>query len=138
MPGKNKSVNFIWPKMDDKESAVKAIYIGGAAAIINALLLLTFVAFHKLSSMSIVTAVIYVLIGFFIYKRSRVAAVLGALMCAINIVFYFIATRKFPDFYPILMIFFIAGVRGTFVYHRFNGKGETLDDASAPSEFDIR
>jgi hypothetical protein len=142
MPEKMKLSCFPWPKIYDKASAQNAIYIGVAAAIINAAILLIFVMLHKLNTYSLVTVVLLAIIGFFIYKRSRVAAVLGTLICATNILTIFLIIfkggRASLDFHPILMLLYISGVRGTFGYHRFKDEEHIVDNAPAPTEFDIR
>ena len=131
----------LWPQITDAESARKAAYLGAGVAFWVAGLTAVFAVlgmlnvFKLLDGSALVDATIFAVIGFFVRSRmSRVAAVLGLAFYIIERV-YMVTTKGASAGLGILAIlftlYFIAGVRGTFAYHRFAAPDSPESDAKA-------
>lgn len=137
------NMEWLWPTIDDLESAKKAAHKGAAAAFVITIVtgVVSFLAvqgvaiFKELTdASSFIDAGLFLVIGFFIYRLSRIAAVIGLLLYIGEQVIS-IQTHGFR--FSVMMIlltsYFIAGVRGTFEYHNMN-KNETPEAKPLPPQ----
>ena len=122
-----------WPTLDTLKAARKAtmmgVYAAGATVLLT--LLVLFVAPEYLGDDAVVTVIvgvaIYSAIGFFIWRNSRIAAVLGLAIFALDKVVQ-IAQGGFGNGGSALIMIAIAAmyanaVRGTFARHRLLAAG---------------
>jgi hypothetical protein len=59
-----------------------------------------------------------IVLGFFIFRMSRIAAVLALLLCLFEL-FSKYETSGSVGMMPIFLIFFVSAIRGTFLYRKF-------------------
>lgn len=112
--------SLLWSPIYDSETASSAAKRGFYAAIYSALFT-TIVAVWKENILVLVDAGIFAIIGFAIFRMSRVASILG--LC-----FYLFTSfgrwygapkgARFPWFILIVMMY-INSIRGTFAYHQY-------------------
>lgn len=137
------NMEWIWPTIDDLESAKKAAHKGAAAAfvvtivtgVVSLLAVRGVAIFKELADGSgFIDAGLFIIIGFFIYRLSRIAAVIGLLLYVGEQVISIQSNGfRFSIMMIILTSYFIAGVRGTFEYHHLN-KNETPEAKPVPPQ----
>ena len=118
----NKSINWIWPKIADLETAKRAARLGFWVAILGAVITTVFAVFKILDSnlWNLIDAAIFALIAWGIHKMSRFAAMAGLtfyLIEKIDILLTF-ELQQLP-LIAIFTLLYIHSVRGTFAYHKF-------------------
>ncbi len=117
--------NPIWPKIDSLEVAKVVARNTSEVTFLIAGITATFAIFgiFNTDKLALVDAGIYFLIGIFIRKMSRVAALVGLIIFVITKVI--VAIKFFPFiFSPVFLIIFILafinGVRATFGHHKLS------------------
>jgi hypothetical protein len=111
--------NWIWPVITDRESAKKAIRQGFWAAILAAILNVTFALVGISGLGALVDATFFAIIAFGIYQMSRAAALIG-------LVYYFFTrigwwSSHWQNLWlaVLITVMFINSIRGTFAYYKF-------------------
>jgi len=111
---------WIWPHITDADSAKKALKQGyWACAFIVGLMLLSFLSHGRLSSLFPV--LVFIIIGWGIYKMNRFAAVAGILLYLFAI-WIAISIKAKPSPFgvdAIICLMFVNSVRGTLEYHKY-------------------
>jgi len=117
-----------WPKITDVESAKAASRAGVAGAGIVVVVTLAFVVWGLLRGSpvanigiaALIDAGLFLLIGFGIYRMSRVAAVAGLILYLVELWFTLKTGGTSANVVlPIIIILaFLGGIRGTFGYHK--------------------
>jgi hypothetical protein len=125
---KIKYLDFLYPSIIDKQSAIKAVSYGYiAAAIISFLTLFNITtkyldvgtADYILLISSLLGNVLPIaVLGFFIFKNSRIASILAFILCLIEIFYKFSETGS-AGILPIFLVFYLNSVRGTFALNKF-------------------
>ncbi len=105
-----------WPTMDDAESAKKAAQYGFTVAAIIAVV--TAITAFFGNRWNLIDAVLFAVIGFGIIKMSRVAAIAGVSLVILQMIYRLLNNSQI-GIAPILALFFINSIRGTFAYHKF-------------------
>lgn len=136
-------MEWLWPTIDDMESAKKAAHKGAAAAFVITIVTgaVTFLAVQGVeifkdlaNSSSFIDAGLFLVIGFFIYRLSRIAAVIGLLLyIGEQVMMIQAAGFRFSALMILLVCYFISGVRGTFEYHNLK-KSETPENRPVPPQ----
>lgn len=114
--------NLFWIKIEDVETANSAIKKGYIAAVI-AFLLVGLPVTHASNYINIVNTIFYALVGYFIYKKSRIASIIGTFVYASAVIFGVIFRHQFPTAIAVgivTLLFFINSVRGTFAFHNIH------------------
>jgi hypothetical protein len=133
-PSGTGSFNWLWPDITDLESAAAAGREGAAAAFVIAGLsaifavLAYFNLLNVLSPWAWIDAGVMAVLGFFIRRMSRLAAV-AALAWFVGARIQGAITHSLASnllLGLILLAGFISGVRGTFAYHRFKQSAGTV------------
>jgi hypothetical protein len=110
----------MYPTITDEMSAKKAASYGYLAAALSSGINLVAVLAGWLSQSALFDVLIMSIIGFFIYKMSRVAAVAGLLYSFFNV---FVSLTMMEERNIALLLFFIlyflSAVRGTFAYRNY-------------------
>jgi hypothetical protein len=110
----------MYPTITDEMSAKKAASYGYLAAALSSGINLVAVLAGWLSQSALFDVLIMSVIGFFIYKMSRVAAVAGLLYSLFNV---FVSLTMMEERNIALLLFFIlyflSAVRGTFAYRNY-------------------
>ena len=111
--------DFFWPAIKDLESAKKAAEQGFMAAILY--LILSFGVVLSAQPQKLLDILVVALCGYLAKrKQSRIAAVLGALMMAPEVLFSLQGGDMLRVLTAcILMLLFVNAVRGTFMYQRY-------------------
>ena len=128
-PQEPSKTNWLWPRLTDSATARKAAREGVFAAAWIALVTASIATsnvffgttFMQITSAAYVDALLFALIGFGIYKMSRVAAIAGLALYAYEAV-YMNATRGTTPNIIMLLVLTLAfanGIRGTFAASRF-------------------
>jgi hypothetical protein len=118
-------MNTFWPKITDESSARIAISHGKAAAIVVAVFtIILAVIVGGTAYLSIVDAIIFAVLAYFIGKESRVAAVVAFIL--------FIVEKMMSDLTALppaawvvsvfIALYFFNGIRGTFAVARMKRK----------------
>lgn len=114
-----------WPDMSTpvaarlgvKRASHAAYFVAGVTGVLA--LLASFDVFHLVSPWSVVDALLFAILGFFISRGSRVAAVFGLVLYLLEVIDRMLSgtggsTGGFSVLALILTLFFINGVRGSF------------------------
>jgi hypothetical protein len=111
--------DFFWPAIKDAESAKKAAEQGFMAAVLY--LILSFGVVLSAQPQKLLDVLIVALCGYLAKrKQSRIAAVIGALMMAPEVIFSLQGGDMLRLLTAcILLLLFVNAVRGTFLYHRY-------------------
>ncbi len=119
---------FLYPTITDKKSAKDAVKYGYVSAVTIAAIT-TFNFLIKLYE-SDTHDVVYILsviigdilpiiiLGYFIFRMSRIAAVLALFLCLFEL-FSKYENSGSVGMMPIFLIFFLSSIRGTFLYRKF-------------------
>jgi hypothetical protein len=131
-----------WPPVDTREAAQELIdlafwatrFLAGVSALIIVLAALGYIAFGIETHLSaLLGGLMLLLLAWGLRKRSRAAAVVGALLYATNIIAAWELNRARHPFAFIVnilvMLAFIHGVRGVFACHRLSR--HTPDETTA-------
>ena len=146
---KRKSTAWHWPKIDDAKTARDAALEGvGVSLFVSAvtggtavLSILSRKPILGVNEWALFDAALFALVGWRIYRMSRVWAVLGLLLylaeMAARILQYFESSGgdSIPPFSVVAAIFtlgFVNAVRGTFAFERFNKQATGVPGASRP------
>ncbi len=112
-----------WPKITDLKSAKAAALYGLTVSLWVAGVTTFSVITHFLEFSSSVDVVIFLILGWGIYKLSRTAAVLALIIYVWGQADYWLRHGSQNWFMVgILALFYIHSIRGTFVYHRLYKK----------------
>jgi hypothetical protein len=129
-PSSTGSFNWLWPDITDSEGAAAAGREGAAASFVIAGITAIFavLAFFGVANMvspwALIDAGVMAVLGLFIRRMSRVAA-LAALAWFIVARIQGAVARGFASnvlLGLILLAGFVSGIRGTIAYHQFAGK----------------
>jgi len=123
----------LWPPVDTREAAQEVIdlafwatlFLAGVSALIVVLAALGYIAVGIGTHLSaLLGGLMLLLLAWGLRKRSRTAAVLGALLYCTNIIVAWELARARHPIASILQFFvilaFIHGVRGVFAWHRLS------------------
>jgi hypothetical protein len=140
-----------WPDMSApaaaglgvKRAAHTAYFVAGATCVLA--LLAWFDIFYLASPPSIVDALLFAVLGFFIARRSRVAAVLGLALYWLEVIDRLLPGKPgnaggYFVVVAIFTLFFVNGIRGSFALSRLERRNTSLE-AGAPAEvnrFDVQ
>jgi uncharacterized membrane protein YfhO len=123
--------NALWPNTLDLESARKAcksaavgaFIVAGLTAIVAAISLGGSTIIAGINGWAFLDAGIFALLGLFVWRCSRVAAVITLAMFILERVMM-MAQNGIAGFPValILLYYFIVGVRGAFAYHRMQSE----------------
>jgi len=121
----------LWPPVDTREATQElidlafwaALFLAGVSALIVVLAALGYISAGRETHLSaLLGGLVLLLLAWGLRKRSRTAAVLGALLYGINVlVAYDVGRVRHPIAAIItffIMLAFIHGVRGVFAWHR--------------------
>ena len=127
----SKPERWFWPPIQDKPSAVAASNLGVSGAVIVAVFT-TILATYSLISGStggviyawaFVDAILFAIIAFGIRRRSRIFAIAGLCLFAIEKGFQFSEFHfSVPSLFiaGLVLVLFVNGIRGTFELHRLS------------------
>lgn len=124
-------MNILWPNISDEKTTLEAAKQGWVASIFIAAMTILSIIVGWTSVMSVVDVVLISLIGFGCFKMSRIAAVLGVILCIYNGIDKYIE-KNTVGMMPIFTLFFINAARGTFKYHKI--KNNKLEESRATPE----
>jgi len=133
--------NWIWPDVSDKTSARKAVEQGVLACGIIAALDAGIAIYANLNHQRFagygasiwIDGVLFALIGWGLWKNSRIASALGLLLMAIEIADKLLHHPKTFNFVTIfLLLAILNSVRGAFALHGQSKKVQILSSASTP------
>ncbi len=128
--------NWLWPAIDDIEDAKKAAHagassaflVGGVTGIVTVLHLCGVRFLPDWDAGNFADAVIFLVLGFFIYRFSRIAAVAALLLYVGGQILMMKAVGFRFSVLPILFtLYFVSAIRGTFEYHNFK-RHETSEE----------
>jgi hypothetical protein len=120
--------DFLYPTITDTKSAKDAVKFGYVSALmIAAITTLNFLLKVYESNTNDIVYILSIIIGnilpmiilgYFIFRMSRIAAVLALLLCLFELFSKYENTGS-VGMMPIFLIFFISSIRGTFLYRKF-------------------
>lgn len=127
-----KRVEWIWPPVTDAASAQKAPKQGiwacawcAGATLFLVLLSVIGVRLFDFDMWALVDALLFIVIGWAIYKMNRFAAIAGlALYIIERAVMWAEHGPKNPVIALIISLMFINSIRGIFAYHKYRKKTE--------------
>ena len=118
---------IFFPSIFDERSAKQAAQYGfvaaGFIALVSALsLTIAVIDAQGVDATSIAMQVItdvapIAILGYFIHRMSRVASVLAFALCLFEIIYKF-SEHGTVGILPVLLLFFLSAIRGTFFYQR--------------------
>jgi hypothetical protein len=139
--------NPFWPAIDDIEDAKKACKQAAGISFFVAIVTATIVIlqmkkvinlFPNIGPSAFVDAGLFLVIGIFLLRYSRIAAVLGLCLYVGEQIFMMLQAGPSLNIMGIIFtLAFIGGVRGTFEYHSMKAHEEKKPDSSvadAPAE----
>ena len=120
--------NAFWPDIHDIESAKKAchaaavgaFFVAAITGLVAAIAMASSTPIAGIDGSAFVDAAIFAVLGFFLRRCSRTAAVIALVLFIIERIFM-MAQGGAPAgliVAIILIVYFIGGVRGAFTYHR--------------------
>jgi hypothetical protein len=117
--------NIFWPGVDDLWSAKKACAQGSSVSLLVGAVtgVLAFMSLSgkqvlpEIDGKNFIDAAIFLVLSFFIYRCSRIAAVVALLLYYFGQVMIFQQTRHFPTSAIFFGLLFVGGVRGAFAFH---------------------
>ena len=122
------NLEFLYPTITDTKSAKEAVKYGYAsAAMIAAITTFSFLLKVYESNTNDTVYILSIIIGnilpmmvlgYFIFRMSRIAAVLALLLCLFELISKY-ETSGSVGMMPIFLIFFVSSIRGTFLYRKF-------------------
>jgi hypothetical protein len=115
-----KKQKWFWPEIYDLDSAVEATKASMYISIILGFITLAAILFGTVPALGLVDALLYFLCAIGVYFHSRTAAVMALSILSLNVINNVVTKGIGGGF---IMVFFclvglIAGIRGTFAYHR--------------------
>lgn len=126
-----KYLDISYPTITDELSARKAASFGyyGAAAIALFTMFIIALKLYRSDSPDFIDYISRIIgdvlpiafIGIMIYRMSRVAAIIAFAYCIAEIFFKY-SERGSVGIFPLLLIFFLSSIRGTFAFHRYRNK----------------
>jgi len=117
MPNKPFRLNVFWPNILDEMSSREAAKQGWYAALFAGGMTIIGVIAQYTEINSLIDVGIICLIGYGCLKMSRIAAISGLVYTLGNGVFKYITHSTF-GLMPLLAIFFVNAVRGTFKFNK--------------------
>jgi len=116
----HKRLEVFYPTITDEVSAKKAASFGYWAAAFIAGINLVMIFLGAVSQSALFDALVMIVIGFFIYKMSRVAAVAGLLYAIFDLIYkVYMGQSPAIAIKLFFILYFISGVRGTFAYRNY-------------------
>ena len=122
------NLEFLYPTITDTKSAKEAVKYGYAssamiAAVTTFSFLLKVYESNTNDTVYILSIIIgnilpMIVLGYFIFRMSRIAAVLALLLCLFELLSKY-ETSGSVGMMPIFLIFFVSSIRGTFLYRKF-------------------
>lgn len=130
--------NIFWPQIDDLWSAKKACIQASSGAFLIAIVTGAVTYFQikgspllqGIPSGSFLDCGIFLILGFFIYRCSRIASVAGLIVYAAGQIIMLPQMHSFSVMPIFLALFFIGGIRGAFDYHEMK-KGMSSEEIKA-------
>ncbi|MDP9268517.1 MAG: hypothetical protein M3P27_09380 [Acidobacteriota bacterium] len=127
--------NPFWPEVTDLESAKKAcrtaagaaFFIAGLTAIVAGIALAGTTVIPGISGWALVDAAIFLVLGIFLRRFSRTAAVIALVLFILERISMMTQDTS-PASLPLgifLTLMFITGVRGAFAYRRLSAATDT-------------
>ena len=136
---KKMSFDFLYPSITNIGSAKEAVKYGNASAAfmagittVNFLIKLFDSSAYDpiyISSVIIGDILPIAILGYFIFKMSRIASILALLLCLFELISKYESSGS-VGMMPIFMIFFVSSIRGTFLYKQFS-LSENIDNVVA-------
>jgi hypothetical protein len=121
--------NALWPdlttvdvaKQSCKHAAVAAFIVAGITGIVAAIAVAGTVVIPGIDAWAFVDAGVFALLGFFVMRCSRIAAVITLLVFVVERLMM-LASGGIAGLPValILIVYLIGGVRGSFAYHRLS------------------
>ncbi len=137
-------MKFFWPDVDTLEDAKKACHNGAAGAFLVAIVTGAVVGLHMakvdfikglpISPLQLVDAGIFLILGFFLLRCSRIAALIALVLYLGNQI-YTIQTHgfRFSPLAVVLICYFMGAVRGAFSFHEVKADAARSDNPAAAS-----
>ena len=128
--------NFFWPSFQDIDDAQKSVKTGAYSAFLVAVVtaVVTFLSmkgvkiFAFVDGYAFIDAGLFFVIGFFMTRYSRIAAVAGFCLYAFEQVMMFqVAGPRFSIVPLLFLLYFFHAMRGAFAYHQMRGNAQTLE-----------
>ena len=131
--------NALWPDVGNieaakkacKGAAISAFLVAGVTALIAVIALAGSSLIPGINGWALLDAAIFGLLGFFLLRFSRTAAVIALVLFIVERI-SMMASNGIAGF-PlalILIVFFIGGVRGAFAYHHLAGQADAQSKAA--------
>lgn len=119
---KGKNIDPFWPTIKDKETATIVAKNASYFVFFIAFLTAIFSIFQLFgaSTLGLIDAALFCIIGFGLYKLSRIAAVAGLSIYLLGKVYALITYLAIPQAFWVILILlaYINGIRATFAYHK--------------------
>ncbi len=130
--------NIFWPEINDLWTAKKACIQASSGAFVVAIVTGAVTYFQvkgtsllsDVPSGSYIDAAVFFVLGFLIYRCSRIASIAGLLIYIYGQVLLIPQMHRVPVMPILLSLFFIGGVRGAFVYQEMK-KGLSKEEIKA-------
>lgn len=139
MNNKYQKNTWIWPSIEDAESARKAarqgmyasLFISGVTLLLLGLSTQGFNPF-KIDAYVLIDVTIFLVVAWRIYAMSRTAAVVGLLFYILSQIYTMSEVGFTISVVPIFItLTFVNSIRGTFAYQKFNG--QEIEEESLPT-----
>ena len=107
---------IFWPEVTDLDSAREAIKLGCGACFVLAALNVLMATFGARSAFA--DAIIYAVLGLWIRRNSRAAAVIGVALMSLSVI---VSVARLPLIGALTIILYVcllSGMRGTFAYRK--------------------
>jgi len=106
-----------WPNVSNLEGAQLAVKYGWVASYLVACITAVSALVGWIAISSLFDAVFFLIIGYGIFRYSRIASVIGLVFFALELL-YKIQEGKSLGIGVIILLYFINGARGTLAYYR--------------------
>lgn len=121
-PAKKSPYAFWWPEIRDEATARTAAKNAAGAAAFCAVItaVIAYFGWLRVTREAMIDAVLFAVIGWGIYKMSRVAAVAGLVLYVFERIYAVIQPGAHSNVFSMIIFtaLFIGGVRGTFYFHK--------------------
>ncbi len=133
--------NFFWPEIQSLEDAKSASQRGAGVAFFIAIATTIVIFLQTSGKMNLFPGIgysafldvaIFILVGIFLIRCSRIAAVSGLLLYAAEQIYSMAQSGRFNFMMIIFTLAFITSVRGTFAYHEIKKTLQENDAQSLP------
>ena len=137
-------LGWVWPQLIDKRAARKAIE-GGVVAAAFIVVIDIAIGIYSLTAHAkvggyydawvMVDGALFAIIGWRIWKNSRIWSVIGVLLMGLEIADKLQnATKTFGVITALLLLAFINAARGAFAFYKYNAQETVLSTAEARLE----